>query len=99
MQQSADAGEQGRQTALQGLFNLRRGEVAPVLLAGLVFFCLLTALMLLRPARDALGMQSGIDSVRRLFIGTAAVTLAVDPVFGWRVSRWRRQTRVGGSSG
>ena len=72
------------------LFNLRRGELAPVLVAGLFFFCILTALMMLRPARDALGMERGIDSVRWLFIGTAVVTLLVNPVFGWMVSRMRR---------
>jgi AAA family ATP:ADP antiporter len=73
-----------------GLFNLRRGELAPVLLAGLFFFCILTALMMLRPARDALGMERGIESVRWLFIGTAVVTLAANPLFGWLVSRLRR---------
>src|SRR5690606_21614466 len=99
MPQPVNAGEQGRQTALQALFNLRRGEVAPVLLAGLFFFCILTALMLLRPARDALGMQSGIDSVRWLFIGTVVVTLAVNPVFGWLVSRLRRLQAVGATYG
>ena len=72
------------------LFNLRRGEAAPVLVSGLFFFCILTALMVLRPARDALGVQSGIDNVRWLFIGTAVVTLLVNPVFGWLVSRFRR---------
>ncbi len=72
------------------LLNLRRGEAVPVLVAGLFFFCILTALMLLRPARDALGMERGIDSIRWLFIGTAVVTLAVNPVFGWLVSRFRR---------
>ena len=75
---------------LQHLFNLRRGELAPVLVAGLFFFCILTALMMLRPARDALGMERGIDSVRWLFIGTAVVTLLVNPLFGWLVSRLRR---------
>lgn len=75
---------------IAGLFNLRRGELAPVLVAGLFFFCILTALMLLRPARDALGMERGIESVRWLFIGTAVVTLLVNPVFGWLVSRFRR---------
>ncbi|HRN62045.1 MAG TPA: MFS transporter, partial [Luteimonas sp.] len=75
---------------ISNLFNLRRGELAPVLIAGLFFFCILTALMMLRPARDALGMQRGIDSVRWLFIGTAVVTLLVNPVFGWLVSRFRR---------
>ena len=75
---------------IHDLFNLRRGEPAPVLVAGLFFFFILTALMLLRPARDALGMQRGIDSVRWLFIGTAVVTLLANPVFGWLVSRFRR---------
>ena len=76
--------------SLRNLFNLRRGEHAPVLVAGLFFFCILTALMMLRPARDALGMERGIDSVRWLFIGTAVVTLLVNPLFGWLVSRLRR---------
>ena len=76
--------------SLRNLFNLRRGEHAPVLVAGLFFFCILTALMMLRPARDALGMERGIDSVRWLFIGTAVVTLLVNPVFGALVARLRR---------
>ena len=88
-----------RASALQALLNLRRDEVMPVLLAGLFFFCILTALMLLRPARDALGMERGIDSVRWLFIGTAVVTLAVNPVFGWLVARFRRQQAVGATYG
>ena len=75
---------------LQRVFNVRREELVPVLLAAAFFFCILTALMLLRPARDALGMQRGIEAVRWLFIGTAFATLAVNPLFGWLVSRFRR---------
>ncbi len=75
---------------LHRLFNLRRGELTPVLLAALYFFCILTALMVLRPAREALGMQRGIETVRWLFMGTAVVTLLANPVFGWLVSRYRR---------
>jgi ATP:ADP antiporter, AAA family len=74
----------------QRIFNVRRDEVVPVLFAALFFFCVLTALMVLRPARDALGMQRGIEAVRWLFIGTAVVTLLVNPVFGLLVSRYRR---------
>lgn len=74
----------------QRVFNVRRDELVPVLLAALFFFCILTALMVLRPARDALGMQRGIDAVRWLFIGTAVVTLLVNPVFGLLVSKFRR---------
>jgi len=79
-----------KQSHLGALFHLRDDEVRPVLLAGVFFFCVLTALMVLRPARDALGMQRGIESVRWLFIGTAAMTLIANPVFGWLVSRLRR---------
>ena len=86
-------------TRLMDLFNLRRGEAAPVLVAGLFFFCILSALMMLRPARDALGMERGIDSVRWLFIGTAVVTLLVNPVFGALVARLRRLQFIGATYG
>jgi ATP:ADP antiporter, AAA family len=75
---------------LQRFANVRREEAAAVLVAGLFFFCVLTALMVVRPAREALGMQRGIEAVRWLFVGTVLVTLAVNPLFGWLVSRFRR---------
>jgi AAA family ATP:ADP antiporter len=77
-------------SVLQRFLNVRREEVAPLVVATLYFFCVLTALMVLRPARDAIGMEGGLDAVRWLFIGTALVTLAVNPMFGWLVSRFRR---------
>jgi AAA family ATP:ADP antiporter len=46
--------------------------------------------MVIRPAREALGMQRGIEALRWLFMGTVLVTLLVNPVFGWLVSRFRR---------
>ena len=75
---------------LQRFTNIRRGEAAPALVAGVLFFCVLSALMVVRPAREALGMQRGIESVRWLFIGTVVVTLLVNPLFGLLVSRFRR---------
>ena len=77
-------------TPLQRFANIRRDELRPVLAAGLFFFCVLTALMVVRPAREALGMQRGIEAIRWLFIGTVLVTLLVNPLFGWLVSRFRR---------
>ena len=77
-------------TFLQRFTNIRREEVGPALIAGLFFFCVLTALMVIRPAREALGMQRGIEALRWLFMGTVLVTLLVNPVFGWLVSRFRR---------
>lgn len=77
-------------TWLQRLFDIRRDEVLPVCLAVLFFFCVLVALMILRPAREALGLRGGIDAVRWLFMGTALVALLVNPLFGWLVSRLPR---------
>lgn len=74
----------------QRFLNIRRDELVQVLLSALFFFCVLTALMVLRPAREALGMQRGIEAIRWLFMGTALITLLVNPVFGWLVGRWRR---------
>jgi AAA family ATP:ADP antiporter len=75
---------------LQRFANIRREEAGQTFVAGLFFFCVLTALMVVRPAREALGMQRGIEAIRWLFIGTVVVTLLVNPLFGLLVSRFRR---------
>lgn len=77
-------------SVLTRFFNIRREEVAPILAAALYFFCILTALMILRPTRDALGMQRGLDAIRWLFMVTLVATLVVNPLFGWLVARFRR---------
>ena len=81
-------------STLRRFANVRRAEVPALLASVLFFFCVLTALMVIRPAREALGMRSGLDTVRWLFVGTAVVTLAVNPVFGLLVSRARRITFI-----
>src|SRR4026207_2414543 len=75
---------------LQRFTQVRRGEVGAVVASALCFFFILTALTVIRPARDAPARRRGIDTVRWLFIGTAVVTLAVNPLFGLLVSRTRR---------
>ena len=80
--------------AFSRLTNVKREEIPSVLAAAAFFFCILTALMVIRPARDALGMQRGIEEVRWLFYGTALVTLLANPPFGWLVSRFRRMAFI-----
>lgn len=80
--------------AFQRFANVRRDEVPALVASVAFFFCVLTALMVVRPAREALGMRSGLDTVRWLFVGTAVVTLAVNPAFGFLVSRFRRFTFI-----
>jgi AAA family ATP:ADP antiporter len=75
---------------LQRFTQVRKGEGAAVIASALCFFFILTALMVIRPAREALGMRRGIDAIRWLFIGTAVVTLAVNPLFSLMVSKYRR---------
>lgn len=84
---------------LQRYLNVRRDELLPILMAALYFFCILTALMVLRPTRDALGMQRGIEEIRWLFMGTLVVTLAVNPVFSLLVSRFRRLVFISATHG
>ena len=79
---------------LQRLVQVRRDELGAVVASSLCFFFILTALMVVRPAREALGMQRGVEAVRWLFVGTAVVTLAVNPVFALLVSRYRREVFI-----
>ena len=79
---------------LQRFLNVRRDEVAPLLVSAFYFCCILTAIGVMRPARDAIGMRGGLDAIRWLFIGTALVTLAVNPMFGWLVSKFRRMVFI-----
>jgi AAA family ATP:ADP antiporter len=88
-----------RPSWLRTVFDLRREEIGPVLIAALFFFCVLTAMMVLRPARDALGLEHGIESVRWLMSVTAVATLALNPLFGWLVGRLRRLWFVGATYG
>jgi AAA family ATP:ADP antiporter len=53
---------------IQRLFNVRRDAVLPVLLAVLIFFCVLAALMLLRPAREVLGLRGGTEAMRERMV-------------------------------
>lgn len=79
---------------VQTFLQIKRTEAWPVLLAGLFFFCILAALMVVRPAREALGLQHGIETVRWLFLGTLLLTLLVNPIFGALVGRFRRRVFV-----
>lgn len=81
-------------TLLQTFTNIKRQELLPTLVAGLFFFCILSALMVVRPAREALGMQRGIEAIRWLFMATLLVTLLVNPLFGLLVSRFRRMVFI-----
>lgn len=73
------------------LFNLRPDEVAPVLLAAAMFFCILCGYFFVRPVRDAFGVERGMSTLYSLFVATMVVSLALNPVFSWLVGRFDRR--------
>jgi AAA family ATP:ADP antiporter len=70
--------------------DFRPGELAPFALSFLAFTALLSASYVLRPLRDALGIQAGVNTYPWLFTGTFAVTLLLYPLLGAVASRTTR---------
>jgi ATP:ADP antiporter, AAA family len=54
------------------------------------FFLLLSSYYMLRPVRDEMGVQTGVERLQWLFSGTFVFTLLTVPAFGWVVKRVSR---------
>jgi AAA family ATP:ADP antiporter len=65
-----------------------------VLLAFGAFFLLLSGYYMLRPVRDEMGVQAGVDRLQWLFSGTFVFTLLTVPLFGLVVKRVPRARLV-----
>lgn len=76
------------------VIGLRHDDVAPALLAATWFFLILCVNFLLRPVREAVGMEEGIDEVRILFVITMVVTLLANGGLGWLVGLARRRAII-----
>lgn len=76
------------------LMNVHQGEWPRTLLAGGFFFFILFGYFMLRPARESLGVQSGVEIVRYMYVGTLLATAAANPLFSWMVSRLPRRIFV-----
>lgn len=70
--------------------DARRGELARAVVAFFCFFCLLAASYILRPIREALGVEGGVENFAYLFSGTFIVTLLLYPALGALASRTNR---------
>ena len=56
----------------------------------LLFFCIMAGFFAVRPVRETVGTLIGADRLANLWIGTAAASIVVIPVYGWLVARFRR---------
>ncbi len=77
--------------ALSRVVVVRPAELSLLLAAFGTVFCMFTAYMMLRPVRDAIGAEDH-EKISELFWGTFVAMLAVQPVYGWLTSRYRRTT-------
>ena len=84
---------------LQRTLNLEPGELVPVGYAFASVFCLFCAYFILRPVRDEMGIQGGVDTLAWVFSATFVTMLAVVPAFGWAVARYSRRGLVLVSNG
>jgi len=79
---------------LRRLVDVRPGEVGALLLSFAYFFFLLCSYYVLRPLRDAWGIEGGTDKLPWLFTGTFLAMLAVNPLYGAVVARSSRRRIV-----
>src|SRR5688500_13426246 len=72
------------------LAAVERHEIAAVTAAFLLFFCVMSGFFSIRPVRDTVGSMMSRESLANLWMVVWAVSLAVIPLYGWLVSRFRR---------
>ena len=59
------------------------GEVLPALAGFALFLCLFSGYFMLRPIREAMGIQAGVGNLQWLFTATFMLMLVAVPLFGW----------------
>ncbi len=75
----------------RSVLRARPGEEKAVGLAFLYFFMLMCSYYLMRPLRDALPANTGLENLALLFTATFTIMLVLTPIFGGLVSRVRKQ--------
>lgn len=67
--------------------NAQPGELAAALAGFALFFCLFCGYFMLRPIRESMGIQAGVENLQWLFTATFLVMLLAVPLFAWLNSR------------
>ena len=79
---------------LEKIVDMRPGEPAVAFVSACYFFCLLFGYFLLRPLRETMGLEGGVDRLRWLFLGTLVVMIGVNVAYGFVVARFPRRVFV-----
>jgi len=80
-----------RRVSLYRALNVAPGELRALLWAFIYFYAILCSYYVIRPLRDEMGIQGGVENLQWRFLGTFLAMLAVVPLFGWLTSRMPRR--------
>ncbi len=79
---------------LARVLKTEQHELPALLWAFFYFFCLLCGYYILRPVRDEMGIQGGVDKLQWLFSATFVGMLVAVPFFGFLAARFPRQRLI-----
>ncbi|MDG1582988.1 MFS transporter, partial [Pseudomonas sp. GOM6] len=74
--------------------NAADDELNAALAGFALFFCLFCGYFMLRPIREAMGIQAGVEHLQWLFSATFIAMLLAVPLFAWLNSRVPRRQFV-----
>ena len=77
-------------TATASVFPAAREERRALMAAAAGYFCLLCGYYMLRPIREALALEVGVQNNRYLFSAALAASAAILPIYWWFVGRTPR---------
>ena len=75
---------------LRRIVDVKLGEVTALLWSFAYFFCVLCSYYILRPLRDEMGIEGGVNNLQWVFVGTFVAMLFAVPVFGALAARLPR---------
>jgi AAA family ATP:ADP antiporter len=78
------------QNVLPSVTDAEPDEAVPVGWAFLYFFCLLCGYYILRPVRDEMAIEGGVQHLPWMMTATFVTLLLVTPLFGWLSARMPR---------
>lgn len=88
---AAEPGGGALHRILRFAIDVRPNEVAALVWSCIYVFAILSAYYVIRPIRDEMGVQGGVDNLQWLFTGTLLAMLAVNPPFSALVRRLPRK--------
>jgi len=83
-------GHEPTRSWIERLVDVRPHELAAVAWSWLFFFSVLSAYYVIRPIRDEVGVEGGVDNLPWLFAGSLTGMLVLNPPFAYLVGRMPR---------